>query len=215
MTGSNNTNFVTDLRIVNTGGTTANVTLDFFASNPAGQGAPTATANVTLGAGEQKVLNDVVGATLHVTSGLGGLKITSDQNVVASARVINDLRAQSLGTAGFAVDAAPAGATSGTITFLAQSADYRTNVGYFNTGSTSVNVTLTARRSSDGAVLGTNTLNIPAGAMVQQPAFSAISSVPEADRTQNDFYITWTSNAPLFVYGAVTDNKTGDAVFNQ
>ena len=38
--------------------------------------------------------------------------------------------------------------------------------------------------------------------MVQQPAFALISSVPEADRTQNDFYVTWTSNAPLFVYGS-------------
>jgi hypothetical protein len=214
VTGANNTNFVTDLRIVNNGGTAANVTLDYFQSNPAGQSAPTATKAITVNAGEQKVLDDVVGATL-ASSGLGGLKITSDQNVVVSARVINDLRAQNLGTAGFAVDAAPAGATSGTITFLAQSGDYRTNIGYFNTNSSSVNLTLTARRSSDGAVLGTNTLTIPAGAMVQQPAFNAISSVPEADRTQNDFYITWTSNAPLFVYGAVTDNKTGDAVLNQ
>ena len=51
--------------------------------------------------------------------------------------------------------------------------------------------------------------------MVQQPAFSAISSVPEASRTQSDFYVTWTSNAPVFIYGAVTDNKTGDAVFNR
>jgi hypothetical protein len=51
--------------------------------------------------------------------------------------------------------------------------------------------------------------------MLQQPAFSLISSVPSADQTQNDYYVTWSSSAPLFVYGAVTDNKTGDAVFNQ
>jgi hypothetical protein len=51
--------------------------------------------------------------------------------------------------------------------------------------------------------------------MVQQPAFSIISSVAEANRPQNDFYVTWTSTVPLFVYGAVTDNRTGDAVLNQ
>jgi len=214
VSGANNTNFVTDLRIVNNGGATATVKLDFFASNAAGLAAPSATQTITVTPGEQKVLNDVVGTTL-ATSGLGGLRITSDQNVVASARVINDLRTQNLGTAGFAVDAEESGATSGTITFLANSADYRTNLGYFNSSASAATVTVTARRSADGAVLGTNTLTIPAWSMLQQPVFNAISAVSEADRTQNDFYVTWTSNAPLFVYGAVTDNKTGDAVLNQ
>lgn len=213
--GANNTNFVTDLRIINNGGGIANVTLDYFAQNAAGQTTPTATQTVTVAPGEQRVLNDVVGATLAVTSGLGGLRLTSNQNIVASARVINDLRAQNLGTSGFAVEAQDAGETSGTIAFLANSVDYRTNLGYFNSSSTAATVTLTARSSANGSVLGTNTLNIPGFAMVQQPVFSVISSVSEANRTQNDFYITWTSTSPLFIYGAVTDNKTGDAVFNQ
>ena len=214
VTGANNTNFVTDLRIVNNGSSIASVKLDYYAQNGAGLSTPTATQTVTVGAGEQKVLNDVVGATLS-QGGLGGLAITSDQNVVASARIINDLRAQGLGTAGFAVNARETGSTSGTITFLANNADYRTNLGYFNPSSATATVTLTARRSADGAVLGTNTLTIPGFSMVQQPAFNAIASVPEADRTQSDYYVSWTSNAPVFVYGAVTDNKTGDAVLNQ
>ncbi len=214
VSGANNTNFVTDLRIVNNGSNIASVKLDYYGQNGAGLSAPTATQTVTVGAGEQKVLNDVVGATLS-QGGLGGLAITSDQNVVVSARIINDLRAQGLGTAGFAVNARATGSTSGTITFLANNSDYRTNIGYFNPSSATATVTLTARRSADGAVLGTNTLTIPGFTMVQQPAFSAISSVPEADRTQSDYYVSWTSNAPVFVYGAVTDNKTGDAVLNQ
>lgn len=213
--GQNNTNFVTDLRIVNNGGAVANVTLDYFAQNPAGQSNPTATKNVSVAPGEQKVLDDVVGATLNVTSGLGGLRIKSDQNVVASARVINDLRAAGLGTAGFAVDADDTADTAGVISFLSNNTDYRTNVGYFNPNASAVSATFVARRSTDGAVLGSNTLTIPGYAMVQQGAFDLISAVPASDRTQNNYYITWTSNAPLFVYGAVTDNKTGDAVLNQ
>lgn len=214
VSGANNTNFVTDLRIVNNGSSFASVKLDYYAQNGAGLSAPTATQTVTVGAGEQKVLNDVVGATLS-QSGLGGLAITSDQNVVVTARIINDLRAQGLGTVGFAVNAKESGPTSGTITFLANNDDYRTNIGYFNASSATATVTLTARRSLDGAMLGTNTLTIPGWSMVQQPAFSAISAVPDADRTQSDYYVSWTSNAPVFVYGAVTDNKTGDAVLNQ
>src|SRR5688572_20953096 len=76
--GANNTNFITDLRIVNNGSSVATVTLDYFAQNGAGLTAPTASQTITVGAGEQKVLNDVVGATLS-QGGLGGLRITSDQ----------------------------------------------------------------------------------------------------------------------------------------
>jgi hypothetical protein len=213
--GQNNTNFVTDLRIVNNGGATASVTLDYFAQSGAGQSAPTATKKITVAPGEQKVLDDVVSATLGVTSGLGGLRITSDQNVVASARVINDLRASNLGTAGFAVEADEQADLTGVISFLASNTDFRTNVGYFNPNASSVTATFVAHRSTDGAVLGTNTLTIPGYAMVQQGAFDLISSVAGGDRTQSNYYITWTANAPLYVYGAVTDNRTGDAVLNQ
>lgn len=207
VTGANNTNFVTDLRIVNTGGTTASVKLDFFQNS-----AVAATQTINVLPGEQKVLNDVVGFLNG--AGLGALRITADQSVVASARIINDLRAQNLGTAGFAIDAAAAGETTGTVMFLSNSLDYRTNIGYFNPTSTPATVTFTAR-ATNGAVLGTNIVTVPGGAMVQQPAFNLISNVSEANRTQNDFYVTWTSTQPVFVYGAVTDNKTGDAVVNQ
>jgi hypothetical protein len=213
--GQAGTNFVTDMRIINNGSAVANVTLDFFLQNPAGTTAPTHTANVTVAPGEAKVLDDVVGATLHVTSGLGAVKLTSDQNVLTSARVINDLRAENKGTAGFAADALESAGTSGTLEFLSNNAAFRTNMGYFNPSSSQVTVTFVARRASDGSVLGTNNHTIPGFAMSHQAVFALISNVAEADRTQNDFYVTWTSSAPLFVYSSVTDNTTGDAVYNQ
>lgn len=213
--GQAGTNFVTDMRIINNGGAVASVTLDFYPQSSAGNTAPSVTRNLTVGPGEQKVLDDVMAATLGVTGGLGGVKITSDQNVLVTARVINDLRAEGKGTAGFAFDAEEVAETSGTIAFLANNNDYRTNAGYFNPGASPVTATFVARRTSDGAVLGSNTITIPGFAMFQQPAFALIGSVPEAARTQNDFYVTWTSSAPLFVYASVTDNTTGDAVLNR
>lgn len=215
VTGQAGTNFVTDMRIINNGSAVANVTLDFFLQNAAGNASPTSTKNITVAPGEQKVLDDVMGATLLVNSGLGGLKITSDQNVLTSARVINDLRTENKGTAGFATDARETADTSGTMSFLSNNASYRTNIGYFNPSASSVTATFVARRASDGAVLGTNTHTIPGFAMSHQAAFALISNVPEASRTQNDFYVTWTSSAPLFVYASVTDNTTGDAVYTQ
>lgn len=212
--GAAGTNFVTDMRIVNDGGAVANVTLDFYPQSGTGNTAPSATKIVSVAPGEQKVLNDVMQATLGVASGLGGVKVTSDQNVLVTARVINDLRAENKGTAGFAYDADEAGETGGTLAFLTQNADYRTNIGYFNPSASPVTATFVARRA-DGSVLGTSTVTIPGYAMLQQAAFSLISGVAAADQTQNDFFVSWTSSVPLFVYGAVTDNKTGDAVLNR
>lgn len=213
--GVNNTNFVTDLRLVNLGSSTAAVTLDYYAASAAGNAGPTATANVSVLPGQQKVLNDFVATTLNVTSGVGGLRITASEDVIASARIINDLRAQNAGTAGFVMNAVDTGMTSSTISFLGEDTDYRTNLGYFNYSASPVDLTITAHRSSDGAVLGSNTVSLAARSMLQQPWWSLISSVATADRIQTDFYVTWTSSAPLLVYGAVTDNKTGDAVVNQ
>ena len=213
--GDAGTNFVTDLRIVNTGSSVANVTLDFFTQNAAGNAAPTVSRSIMVAPGEQKVLDDVVGETLGVDAVLGGLRITADTNVVASARIINDLRGESAGTTGFATDAQPSGETSGTMMFLTQNADYRTNIGYFNPSSSPATLTMVARSTMTGGVLGSTTVVVPPYAMLQQPVFAAIGSLPEGSRTQDDFYVTWTSDAPMFVYGAVTDNVTGDAVLNQ
>jgi len=215
VTGQAGTNFVTDMRIINNGSAVANVTLDFFLQNIAGNTGPTTTKSITVAPGEAKLLDDVMGATLLVNSGLGALKITSDQNVLTTARVINDLRSESKGTAGFATSASETADTSGSLTFLSNNASFRTNIGYFNPSSSNVTATFVVRRASDGGVIGSNTHTIPGFAMSHQAAFALISNVPEADRTQNDFYVTWTSSAPLFVYSSVTDNTTGDAVYNQ
>lgn len=213
--GAAGTNFVTDLSILNDGGAVANVTIDFYAQNPAGQTAPTTTRSLQVAPGEQKVLVDVMLGTLEIESGLGAVRMTSDQNVVVNGRVINDLRSEAKGTAGFAFEAQESGQLRGSMSFLAQDADFRTNIGYFNPSSAPVTATFVARRTSDGAVLGSNSVTIPGYSMVQQAAFVLIASVPEAQRVQSSFYVSWTSEAPLFVYAAVTDNTTGDAVLDR
>ncbi|MEO8383271.1 MAG: CHRD domain-containing protein [Acidobacteriota bacterium] len=213
--GQAGTNFVTDLSIINNGGAVATVTLEFFPQNGSGNAAPSTSKSISVAPAEQKVLADVMGGTLLLESGLGGVRITSSQNVLVSARVLNDLRAEGKGTSGFAFDAEEQGATGGTMSFLANDTDYRTNVGYFNPNATATTATFVAHRTSDGAVLGSNTVAVPGYAMLQQSAFALLSSVPEADRTQTNFYVTWTAGAPLLAYASVTDNKTGDAVLSR
>ena len=222
--GAAGTNFVTDLRIINSGAAAATVTLDFFAASQAGQTGPTVTRTVSVNPSEQEVLDDLIAATLQ-TTGLGGLRITSPQPVTVSARVINDLRSANLGTTGFAFSGLTIedADTAGTLSFLSQASvpdintgtGFRTNIGYFNPNSSPVTATFTARRTTDGAALGANTVTIPGFSQFQQGAFQLLSAVPAGDQVQSNFYVTWTSSGPLFVYGSVVDNRTGDSVITR
>ena len=221
--GAAGTNFVTDVRIINYGSATASVTLDYFQQSVAGQTAPTATSTITVAPGEQKVLDDIIGVVS--SSGLGGLRVVATENVEVRARVLNDLRMAGEGTTGFAVEAGELAdaKTAGTLSFLSASsaadiaagAGFRTNIGYFNPLASTVDATFTARRT-DGSILASKTITIPGYSFVQQPAFALVDTVGAADQVQPNFYVTWTtSGAPLFVYAAVVDNRTGDSVLVQ
>ena len=62
--------------------------------------------------------------------------------------------------------------------------------------------------SNDDGIFTANGLQ-----QTQQAVFQLISAVTAGDQTQDDFYVTWTSTLPIYVYAAVVDNKTGDVVY--
>lgn len=45
------------------------------------------------------------------------------------------------------------------------------------------------------------------------PIFDIIASVPAESRVQADYYVTWESRGPIYVYASITGNKTGDGMF--
>jgi hypothetical protein len=167
------------------------------------------------------VINDVVSSQLSAT-GLGALKIGASSGMPTGVRVFNDLRPIDAGTTGFFIR--PKGiseaATGGTLLFLSQAnaADinaglgFRTNIGWFNPNPLTSGATFEARRASDGSLLGSVAVGIAGLSQLQQAVFSLVSTVAAGDQEQTDFYVTWTSTLPIYVYGAVIDNKTGDVV---
>ena len=68
VSGANNTNFITDLRIVNNGSSVATVILDYYAQNGGGLAAPTTSRTLPVGAGPDRP-HASAGADLR--SGLG------------------------------------------------------------------------------------------------------------------------------------------------
>lgn len=218
--GLNGTNFVTDVRLVNATATDLPVTLDYFASSGAGLSEPTATRTVTVAANGQAVLNDVLGS-LFQTTGSGSLRVVSSRSVIVQARVLNDLRDAGRGTTGVFVPGMTAGEarTYGTLALLSSSSaadlaagkGFRTNVGYFNPGTKAVKLTLSPKRN-DGTALGAPVvITVPGYSRVQQPVFDMIGSV--TDPAQPDFFVSYTSDGPIFVYAVVVDNVTGDGLY--
>jgi hypothetical protein len=221
--GARGENFVEDVRIVSRAATAASVTIDFFASNSAGLSAPTSTKTVTVAAGQQLVLNDVLAGTFS-TSGVGALRLTTDKDIIAEARVLDDKRSLGAGALGFFIHGLTIEQVCrfGTLPVLSQASasdiaaglGSRTNIGYFNPNTFSVSATFTARKTSDGSSLGAVTVSIPAFSHVQSPVFTLINTVAASDQNQVDFYVTYSvSLGTLFVYTAVADSFTGDSYY--
>jgi hypothetical protein len=220
--GLNNTKFVADLRIVNTGTSPAFVLLEFFPAGAAGNSTASATKGLTIAPGAEAVVNDVV-ATQFSATGLGALKVGTDGSLVTGVRVFNDQRATNQGTAGFFIS--PQGlfdaATSGVLPFLSQASTddiqaglgFRSNIGWFNPNAAPAGATFEAHRASDGSLIGSVSLTINGLSQLQQAVYQLITGVAAADQVQTDFYVTWTSTVPIHVYAAVVDNKTGDVVY--
>jgi CHRD domain. len=228
-TGANGENFVEDVRIVSRAAATANVTVDFFASNAAGLSAPTATKTVSVAVNQQLVLNDILGSTFN-TAGIGALRFTTDRDVIVEGRILDDRRSTNKGQLGFFVHglAIEFPCRFGTLPVLSQASSseitsgigLRTNVGYFNPNPNPVSATFTARKTSDGSSLGAVTVTIPGLSHAQFPVFTLINTVAPSDLKQDDFYVSYTVSTgatgtagPLFVYTAVGDNFTGDSYY--
>jgi hypothetical protein len=218
--GANQTNFVTDVRILNTSESAATVRIDFYPSSLEGLDGAAESRAVAVPPFSMIVLNDVIG-NLFDTSGLGAMTFTSTSDVRIVARIINDLRDEDLGTSGLFMEARPLGEVTmnGLLPFLsnASTADildgigFRTNIGFFNPTPDPVDLTINVRRASDGSIIGTTTIRVLPFQHLQRPIFELVG-VDEADRTQDDFFVSWFASGEVFVYASVTDNRTGDAM---
>lgn len=211
--GQNNTQFVTDMRIVNRGDETAQVTIEMIPSSPEGASGPIVSKTTSVAAGNQLTLDDVTGTFLGVPGVLGALRVVSDKEIRADIRVINDQRqsaAGNLGTAGFSIEGLgfDGAKTEGVLTFLSNGTDFRTNIGHFNPNGFPIQVIFTAY-GQDGTMLGTLTADVPAYRQLQLGSTAMIPAVAGVE----NFYVTYSSDAPVFVYGAVVDNVNGDSVY--
>jgi hypothetical protein len=216
--GSNNTFWVTDLRVLNTAvATEASIRL-FLVPSGADGSADFRFATLTVPYRTVLDLRDVIALKFGTGDIQGNLLFETDsQELHVTSRTYNTGGAsgtygQFIGMAG-AADTIGLGDPPQLLLHLADNADYRANLGLSEMAGSQATVTVTARDGATGEVLGS------AGQFTVQP-FSNTQvnrildtlGVAPADNAFAEVEVTGGSGR-VTSYASMVDNQTGDAIF--
>ena len=207
--GLNQSQWRSDLGLLNPGAVTANVQITFYGSGGVVSG-PTYVP-----AGTQSILTDVVGQLGG--SGSGAIEVAPDQPLKVTARTYNQVSSTAScyanGTQGqdYPAVAADDGLAAGQTAYLAgltENASYRCNIGVVNTGTGTATV-LVELYDGAGTELASYPVTLTAGQWLQetQPFFG------KAQQTAMDrgyATITVQTGSGVFAFASVIDNITND-----
>ena len=207
--GKNNSQWRSDLGLLNTGSVTANAQITFYGSG----GLASSTTYVPAGA--QSVVTDVVGQI--GAGGSGALVVVSDQALKLTARTYNQISSTSScyanGTQGQDYPAVAAAdglgaAESAYLAGLAENASYRCNIGVVNVGSAAATV-LVELFDGAGAKLGNYAVSLASGQWSQatQPF---LNSAGQTALDRGYARITVQAGSGVFAFASVIDNVTND-----
>jgi len=201
--GAHESQWRTDLSLLNRSGETATVDVSFRGDN-----GTSSNVVVTLDNGEQRTIGDVVASV--GAEGSGSVEIQSSSPVMVASRTYN---ASDFGTYGLFLDGI-SGADScgegGTVWLphLLQNDLFRTNVGLVNTGETEARMRVTFFDSS-GAELASRSRTLGPGAWLQlQEPFARIAGRTDIDAGYAAVHVQ--SGQGLIAYASVIDNRTND-----
>jgi hypothetical protein len=206
--GLNQSQWRSDLGLLNTGTAQANVQLSFYGSS-------TVTNTSYVPAGSQSILTDVVGQLGG--TGSGAIQVISDQPLKATARSYNQVSSGAAcyanGTQGqdYPVLSNANGLSTGQIAYLAsltENASYRSNIGLVNTSTASASVLVELFDGAGNKLTG-YTVSLTPGQWSQatQP-FMNLAGQTAMDR--GFAKLTVQSGSGIFGFASVIDNITND-----
>jgi len=209
--GLNNSQYRSDLGLLNTGASSASVQIEGFI------GGSTYTKNVVVAAGEQLILTDVVGQL--GASGSGAIEVLSNHPLKVTARTYNQVASTAScypnGTQGqdYLAATTSQGLSAGQSAWLGQlteNASYRTNIGLTNTSSGNVSVTVYLYDAT-GNSLGSYQVSLGPGGFQQvtQP-FKNKATPSQTAMAAGYAKIVVNSGSGVLAYASVLDNITND-----
>ena len=207
--GIGNTNWRTDLRLVNPSLATATATVYLLPQGANNAALPTKVI-VTVPSAGQLALTDVLDSKFSFAGNAALLVESTEASLVVTSRTYN--QAASGATYGQfipgvnVIDALVAN-EKGQLIYISKSNDYRTNVGFAGTSSNAGSVALTLF-DSNNVLLGSRAFDIaPYGQLQVNDVFASVSAgsaqVARAEVT---------TTVPVVAYSSVIDNRTGDPI---
>jgi hypothetical protein len=168
-------------------------------------------APITVLKRQMVVYNDVVTSLFH-SSGLGAIRLKSDDDFVATQRIYAVVSSGSLGQFVGGVDASNAKAKGVIIQLSASPSAFRTNVGVANPNATAANVTWRLYDKNNTLVGSAHTMTLqPYG--VVSPAGLTSYADGGAGADLSDAWLSYASDQPIVAYGSVIDNGTTDPTY--
>lgn len=204
-------NFHTDARIFNPSQTKDIVVKAFFL--PAGtdnNNSGVASVDINVPKRSMKVLDDVVTAVFSAT-GVGGIRLTCDDDFVATSRIYAQTASGTLGQFVQGLEL-PSAIKNGVLIQMKSSGTFRTNIGAANPNNATATVTWRLY-DKNNALIGAPKVETFAPYAVLGPAnvtgfFSGIGSADLSDA-----WVGFTSDQPIFAYVSVLDNATTDPTY--
>lgn len=197
--GANGTFWRSDLTIFNTSPNAITATLRYNG----------ATRNVFIGGNDTAVVDDVL-SEFGLTSSSGALQVSwsSSTGPVVTSRTYTTV--ESGGTYGQSIDPVESFGSKVFVPGLRNDASYRSNAGFVNGGNETEFFTV-VMLSPSGTELARNTLTLTAGQQTQTSVGALFPNIT----APNGFtlQVEGDTNAKLFAYGSMVDNKSGDPVF--
>lgn len=175
-----------------------------------------ALAPITVLKRQQVIYNDVVTSLFH-SSGLGAIRLKSDDDFVATQKIYAVTSGGTLGQFVAGVDVTNAKAKGVLIQLQnnggpGQTGTFRTNVGAANPNATTANVTWRLYDKNNVPVGNPKVIPMPPFGVIIPTALSTYTdAVGSADLT--DAWLSYTSDQPILAYGSVVDNGTTDPTY--
>ncbi|HEV7426670.1 MAG TPA: hypothetical protein VGQ46_09910 [Thermoanaerobaculia bacterium] len=160
---------------------------------------------------QQVVYNDVVASLFH-SSGLGAIRLKSDDDFVATQRIYAVSAAGSLGQFVAGVDATAAKA-KGVIIQLQQGGAFRTNVGAANPNNAVANVTFHLYDKNNAVVGTAKTVVMPPYGVIAPGGLAGYADGVPGNADLTDAWLSYSSDQPIVAYGSVIDGGTSDPTY--
>jgi hypothetical protein len=217
LAGANNSAWRSDVRIFNIGsdrsgdddggGAGATVTVSFYPANVAN--AAPQTKVFALAPLQLLALDDVLQTTFGGATS-GALRIDSSQPLFVTSRTYNQTSGGTFGQdiPAIGLDGALASGSVARFSGLSNRG-FRTNLGFFNAGTTAADLQLVLR-GNDGAIAGQKTLHLEPSTMTQ---INDVFTYVGAGAAEGGSLTIAATGGSVLSYASVIDNASGDPVY--